>query len=264
MEALEPRQLCSGGAAAAIVVTAVVAPATPVVIGGHRGHGIAASVKVTNVSGSGATGSLSAKFYLSTDQVLDDQDVLAGRIPARRMTLQPSRTRVVRGVLSPPAGLPAGHYFLFAVITPGGGLGNANPLDDVGLASRRVTVVHGRRPDSGSESEPGAEICYTGAAIDCCGAGAAVFEGAVAGPEDSPPADTEPATQPVEEQPAAPPAETQPTTQPDDTQPADTQPVDTQPASPSPGDDSGASVPPPDADPAPDSAGDSSSGSDDD
>jgi hypothetical protein len=107
------------------------------------------------------------KFYLSKDMVLDDTDVLVGSVPPRRITLNPKNVRVFTTRLRPPIDLVGGRYYLFAVITPAGGIVQSNPTDLVGIARHPVRVVRNRPPFTANEEVYLNDICYDGEDVDC-------------------------------------------------------------------------------------------------
>jgi hypothetical protein len=221
-----------------LVVQSVNAPLRPLIINERHITSAPASVRVVNRGDVVAKGTVSVRFYLSKDGVLDGTDVLAGGVPSRRIALRPGQAQLFNGRLRPPTDLAGGRYYLFAIVTSGGGIVQSNPADEIGLAHRPVKIVRNRPPLMPGEQGYYQDVCYGGDVIDYSAGEPEVI--------------TTPDTQPSDSIDVPPTSE--PTTQPDFPQ---TQPT-TDPSPPPPPSDPGFSDSPPS-----DSGGSDSSGSSD-
>jgi hypothetical protein len=122
-------------------------PIKPIFIENNIVVGGTASVTIQNRGTQAAKGTATIDFYLSPDSTFDSNAFLAGETPARPINLQPGRSEKFKAVLEPPSTTAADDYFLFAVLTPGGGIVQKNSADEVGKSAHQVVVVeYGNRP----------------------------------------------------------------------------------------------------------------------
>jgi hypothetical protein len=181
------------------------APTDPIVISDSGTLGRVARATIANRGKGTADGDVTIQFYLSNDSRLDSGDTLAATIESTPVALKPGQREHFSALLVPDSQTPGGNYFLLAVVTPGKGIVQQNPADEIGVAPKQVLVV--REISTIPPENQGDDVNDQGSTIidnsnDDSSSTPIPSDGA---PTNTPPS-TQPSTQPA----------TQPTTQPCD------------------------------------------------
>ena len=126
-------------ASADLAVAQVKSPKLSIFTDGTNVTGQTAAVRIANQGNAPANGTMAVDLYLSSDKILDGTDVLAGVVTAKSVHLKPGASAAFAARLLPTPTLAPGKYYLFAVTTPGGGIMQRNPANDVGLGANQVS-----------------------------------------------------------------------------------------------------------------------------